>query len=309
MPKEDFYKDFQEGMPRTAAHEIYDEELGADFVDKVYNEEKGSKQTVDIKFEDIVQGLKSVGEKIDLLPKEFPEIHIPEAEFPKEIKVSNLSELPKFPKIPEFPSEIEVKKPKWLPKPEKVDLSNVEKLLFGVKTAFSTLFGQISTFFKKNILRIRIEEQKEPLETHILDKEGNIIDDFKPRVSVSGGGGGGADIVRIKDIVGSQINPAKEDGNLAKALGLSGSGVDTTFTLTNDNTAYTIPSSPPTDFYTLLICNVSDTDIYFRFTTGVTAGVKIASDATLSIDLGANQQVYVYCGVAGKIINLSYKII
>jgi len=112
------------------------------------------------------------------------------------------------------------------------------------------------------------------------------------------------DKIQLKDNNGNIINPAKEDGNLAKALGLSGAGIDTTFTLTLANTA-----SPPTDFYTLIIYNASDTDIYFRFTSGTTAGIKIASATNLSIDLGANQQVYVYCGVAGKTINLSYKII
>jgi hypothetical protein len=92
-------------------------------------------------------------------------------------------------------------------------------------------------------------------------------------------------------------------------LGLSGTGTDTTFTLTNANTAYAVPESPPTDFYTLIICNDSDTAIYFRFTEGTTAGVKIAPGSSLSVDLGPNQKVYVYCGTAGKTINLSYKII
>jgi hypothetical protein len=89
--------------------------------------------------------------------------------------------------------------------------------------------------------------------------------------------------------------------------GLTGSGVDTTFTITSANTAYAIPASPPANFYTLIIYNASDTDIYFRFTTGVTAGMKIASGEKTIIDLGANQQVYVYCSSAGKVINLSYK--
>ncbi len=110
------------------------------------------------------------------------------------------------------------------------------------------------------------------------------------------------------DVPGA-IQLAREDGNLAKALGLSGAGTDTTFTLTLANTAYAIPESPPSDYYTLIICNVSDTDVYFRFTSGTTGGIKIATGIVLSIDLGANQQVYVYCGSAGKVINLSHKIV
>jgi hypothetical protein len=103
-------------------------------------------------------------------------------------------------------------------------------------------------------------------------------------------------------------SPATE-GTLQKSLGLSGTGVDTTFTLTNANTSYAIPTNPPVDFYTLVIYNASDTDIYLRFTSGVTAGIKIASDTSFAIDLGEGQQVYVYCGLANKTINLSYKII
>jgi hypothetical protein len=94
-----------------------------------------------------------------------------------------------------------------------------------------------------------------------------------------------------------------------KLRGLSGNGIDTTFTLINANTAYAIPENPPTKDYILVIYNDSDTDIYFRFTEGTTAGIKIAPGNSLSVDLGPNQQVYVYCGAPGKTINLSYKII
>jgi hypothetical protein len=102
------------------------------------------------------------------------------------------------------------------------------------------------------------------------------------------------------------INPSTEE-TLQKSLGLSGAGTDTTFTLTSANTAYAIPTNPPVDSYTLIIYNSSDTDVYLRFSSGTIGGIKIASDSSLGIDLGANQQVYVYCGVAGKTINLSYK--
>jgi hypothetical protein len=94
-----------------------------------------------------------------------------------------------------------------------------------------------------------------------------------------------------------------------KLRGLSGDGTDTTFTLINANTAYAIPENPPTKDYTLVIYNDSDTAIYFRFTEGTTAGIKIAPGTSFVIDLGPNQQVYVYCGTARITINLSYKVI
>lgn len=104
------------------------------------------------------------------------------------------------------------------------------------------------------------------------------------------------------------INLAREDGNLAKILGLSGAGTDEAFTIVNANTAYAIPTTPPTAFYTLIIYNASDVDVFFRFTSGTTAGIGIASKTIFAVDLGANQQVYVYCSSANKVINLSYKV-
>ena len=118
----------------------------------------------------------------------------------------------------------------------------------------------------------------------------------------------GPSSVGIRNSGDTRINPATEE-TLQKSLGLSGEGFDTTFTLTNANTAYAIPENPPDGFYSLVIYNASDSDIYFRFTSGTTAGIKITSDTSFSLDLGGGQQVYVYCPSPNKTINLSYKII
>jgi hypothetical protein len=99
------------------------------------------------------------------------------------------------------------------------------------------------------------------------------------------------------------------DEGFPAVAGLSGAATDITFTLTNADTAYAIPQNPPANYYTLIIYNSSDVDVYFRFTEGTTAGIKIPPGSYLSIDLGSNQQVYVYCRTAGKTINISYKII
>jgi hypothetical protein len=111
-----------------------------------------------------------------------------------------------------------------------------------------------------------------------------------------------------QNIIQLRINPNNKR-LLVDTPVMSGIGTDETFTLVSANTAYAVPTTPPTQPYTLIIYNASDTDIFFRFTSGTTAGVKITPESSISVDLGANQQVYVYCGTAGKTINLSYKII
>jgi hypothetical protein len=102
--------------------------------------------------------------------------------------------------------------------------------------------------------------------------------------------------------------PATEQTSKRK-LGLSGAGVDTQFTIANANTAYAIPPTPPNDYYTLLLYNSSDSDVFVRFTSGTVNGIKITSGSVFSIDLGPNQQIYVYSPLANTTINLSYKII
>jgi hypothetical protein len=92
----------------------------------------------------------------------------------------------------------------------------------------------------------------------------------------------------------------------AEVFGLSGTAVDTTFVLTEAYTPYGVPANPPDRFYVLIIYNNSNYDVYFRFTPGITGGIKIAPESVLSIDLGANQKVYLYSDVAGVMVNLSY---
>jgi hypothetical protein len=104
------------------------------------------------------------------------------------------------------------------------------------------------------------------------------------------------------------IDPATES-TARRRLGLSGIGTDTQFTITNANTAYAIPPTPPNDYYTLLLYNSSDSDVFVRFTSGTVNGIKITPGSVFSIDLGPNQQIYVYSTLANTTINLSYKII
>ena len=111
-----------------------------------------------------------------------------------------------------------------------------------------------------------------------------------------------------QDIVQLRVSPTNKR-LLVDIPVISGNGTDDTFTIINANTAYAVPIDPPSQNYTLVIYNSSDTDIYLRFTSGTTAGIKIATDTSFAIDLGGGQQVYVYCQLSNKTINLSYKII
>lgn len=89
--------------------------------------------------------------------------------------------------------------------------------------------------------------------------------------------------------------------------GLSGTGFDTTLTLTTANTSYQIPATTPSATYTLLLYNASANDVYITFTSTTTGGILLGAGSNLNIDLGANQAVYGYSATASTTINVSYK--
>jgi len=97
------------------------------------------------------------------------------------------------------------------------------------------------------------------------------------------------------------------EATLEKLLPYAGTATDTTLTLTNATTAYACPASPPTKQYQLFIYNASDTDIYCRLTTGTTGGFIIPAGRTFVKEMGASNSLYLYCGSAGKIVNVSYE--
>jgi len=111
-----------------------------------------------------------------------------------------------------------------------------------------------------------------------------------------------------QDIVQLRVDPHSKK-LLVETPVMDGNGTDETFTITNANIAYAVPTTPPSQNYTLIIYNPSNSDIYLRFTPGTTAGIKLASGNIFSFDLGANQQIYIYSSSSGQTINLSYKII
>jgi len=181
--KIEFFKAFAEGMPRAVAHELYDDILGPDFIDRVYDEEK-QKQIVNIEHPAIEKVHETLEKILNRLEKfeipseikvsevkkpewfEFPEIKIPE--FPSEIRISNFPEI----HIPEFPEEIEIRKPYWLPD-------------------FGKIVKSLVNFLKKNVFRVKIEGAKEPLKVNLVNPK-----DITPRVVVSGGSLSRDDVTR-----------------------------------------------------------------------------------------------------------------
>lgn len=131
-----------------------------------------------------------------------------------------------------------------------------------------------------------------PLPVKIV--EGDDILDLVQKGSLSSAA------VFIVDASGNQID------DFGKVY-LSGAGTNGSVTLTNANTAYAVPASAPTSRYTIVLYNGSDTDMYWGFENSNSNGIKIAPEGKVPISLGANQQVYVYCGTAGKTITYTLK--
>lgn len=76
----------------------------------------------------------------------------------------------------------------------------------------------------------------------------------------------------------------------------------TAVTLTNASTTYLLPTSQLADRRTLIIYNVSDTDMFIGSSSVTTTnGILLPSGGTMNIDVSTG--LYAVCGSAGKIIN------
>lgn len=116
-------------------------------------------------------------------------------------------------------------------------------------------------------------------------------------VSVSMSGGGGSK--------GTLLDPS-----IVQERGLSGTGVDTTITLTTLNTQYTVPASVPTTDYVLVLSNQSDTNILWGFQSSGTLGnLLLATSGLASMRLAGGQVIYVRCASSDKVLNYSTKIV
>jgi hypothetical protein len=112
----------------------------------------------------------------------------------------------------------------------------------------------------------------------------------------------GALVTAIVDASGNQITSFGVDDQFP-----AGTGDEENKTLTNASTAYAVPTSAPTEKYVLVMYNISDTDVYWSYKNSASGGIILETGEKVAISLGANQQVYLWCGSAGKIVNLSWK--
>lgn len=104
--------------------------------------------------------------------------------------------------------------------------------------------------------------------------------------------------------------PSISSNIFSKEKGLSGTGADTTITLTNANTAYQVPASIPTTDYVLVISNQSDTNITWGFqNTGTLGNLLVATTGLASMRLAGGQAIYARCASAGKVLNYSTKVV
>jgi hypothetical protein len=87
----------------------------------------------------------------------------------------------------------------------------------------------------------------------------------------------------------------------------AGTGSNGTVTLTDASTAYSVPATASTSNHVLTLYNGSDTDMFWGFATLTTGGILLPAGGTLTVNLGANQNLFVYCASAGKVINYSLK--
>lgn len=108
-----------------------------------------------------------------------------------------------------------------------------------------------------------------------------------------------------QDATNTILDDIKYNNNLYPV----GTGTNISVTLTSATTAYSVPDSTPAANYQITLYNGSDTDMYWGYATLTTGGVLLPSGGTVSMKLGADQGLFVYCGSAGKVLSGTYKLI
>lgn len=204
----------------------------------------------------------------------------------------------------DIPKEVEVKEPKWY-NPFSFDTKWLKPIEYAVNA------------INPKPALARLEE----LATKILNKQFPEIpktrDGSRILVEVDRTGGGGSGVINR---IGDPINPATEEKQDATNTILDdikynnnlypvGTGTNISVTLTSATTAYSVPDSTPAANYQITLYNGSDTDMYWGYATLTTGGVLLPSGGTVSMKLGADQGLFVYCGSAGKVLSGTYKLI
>ena len=126
--------------------------------------------------------------------------------------------------------------------------------------------------------------------------------DNDTRASVETRGSKNALATEIVDASGNQITQFVVDDDYP-----AGSGSNGSVTLTSANTAYAVPASAPTKKYVMVLYNNTSNNIYWGYENSNSNGIILESGEKVSIDLGANEQIYCYSATAGTTIVYTYK--
>ncbi len=111
------------------------------------------------------------------------------------------------------------------------------------------------------------------------------------------------------DPTASTLNRVKVNasGELVTATTPDGIGSNGSVTLTNADTAYAVPATASTKDHILVLYNGSAYDMFWGYQNTNANGILLPANGRVTLDLGANQQVYLYCATAAQTITYTYK--
>lgn len=115
-----------------------------------------------------------------------------------------------------------------------------------------------------------------------------------------------SDVIILKAPPNTLATEAKQD-EMIEGNYPAGTGANGTITLTNASTAYSVPATASDSNHVLTLYNGSDANMFWGFATLTTGGILLSAGGVLTVNLGANQGLFVYCASAGKVINYSLK--
>ena len=113
------------------------------------------------------------------------------------------------------------------------------------------------------------------------------------------------EVVQVANSSDTILNPSTEEKQDAINASVKAFTTPTTtaLTLTTLNTAYKLPTSELANRRTLILYNVSDTDMFIGSSSVTTTnGILLPAGGTMNID--CEKDLYAICGTSGKIINV-----
>lgn len=154
-----------------------------------------------------------------------------------------------------------------------------------------------------------------PEDSHVHPVEFEIDSDHPSSItrSILVARNSAGEYANIERTSGGNLKVAVEEVEPAvtEELGLypAGTGSNGAVTLTSADTAYAVPASAPSGSYKVTLQNNSDTDIYVGYQNTAANGIKLEPGDSAGDKLGSGQQLYAYCGTAGKVITYTTKLV